>query len=132
MMSRCIPFVSQMSDRETTKWIEALRAVLLGYEVMTLADCSTQQYTDAQIAIVANPDAADFKKLPNLQWVQSLWAGVEQLLLETQLNNVAIKNSASTPPIAQLRGWCKPGECSEHPCVCCFVAATFDTIVLLR
>ena len=89
-MSRCIPFVSQISDREIAEWLEALRAVLPGYDVMPLADCSMQQCAEAQVAIVANPHAADLKKLPHLQWVQSLWAGVDQLLIETQLNNVAI------------------------------------------
>jgi glyoxylate/hydroxypyruvate reductase A len=34
----------------------------------------------AQVAIVANPDPAEVAALPNLVWVQSLWAGVERLV----------------------------------------------------
>lgn len=35
-----------------------------------------------EVAIVANPDPALVMALPRLKWVQSLWAGVERLLLE--------------------------------------------------
>ncbi|MDC4987825.1 glyoxylate/hydroxypyruvate reductase A [Acinetobacter baumannii] len=34
------------------------------------------------VAIVANPDPNDLKKLPELQWVHSVWAGVDKLVTE--------------------------------------------------
>lgn len=99
-MSHLIPFVAQMSDRETTEWLIALSAVLPGYEIVALADCSPQQCAASQMAIMANPSVTDLSKLPNLQWVQSLWAGVEQLLLETQHRDVAIVRM-SDPQLAK-------------------------------
>lgn len=99
-MSQLIPFVAQLSDGETTAWLEVLREVLPGYEIAALADCSPQQCAASQMAIVANPNSAGLNKLPNLRWVQSLWAGIEQLLLETRHRNVAIVRM-SDPQLAK-------------------------------
>ncbi|WP_288960911.1 NAD(P)-dependent oxidoreductase, partial [uncultured Sulfitobacter sp.] len=35
---------------------------------------------DTEVAIVANPDPEQLQNMPNLKWVQSLWAGVENLV----------------------------------------------------
>lgn len=99
-MSRLIPFVAQLSDHETTEWLIALSAVLPDYEIVALANCSPQQCAASQMAVVAHPHVADLNKLPNVQWVQSLWAGVEQLLLETQHRDVAIVRM-SDPQLAK-------------------------------
>src|SRR5690606_3677210 len=37
---------------------------------------------EVEVAIVANPDPASIRRFPALQWVQSLWAGVEKLVAE--------------------------------------------------
>lgn len=48
---------------------------LVPFRAMKAADRAT-----ARIAVVANPDPAEVAALPNLVWVQSLWAGVEKLV----------------------------------------------------
>ena len=37
-------------------------------------------YKKIDVAIVANPNPTEVKKLVNLKWIQSVWAGVEKLV----------------------------------------------------
>jgi glyoxylate/hydroxypyruvate reductase A len=43
---------------------------------------SDSQVNNVDIAVVANPDPKELARFPNLVWIQSLWAGVEQLIGE--------------------------------------------------
>ena len=77
-----IPFVSRIGDADAAAWLQALAAALPGHRVAPLAQLDAAERQAARVAIVANPDPRDLRSLPNLQWVQSLWAGVERLLAE--------------------------------------------------
>lgn len=74
-----IAWVSTLDSRERIKWLSILNSQLHGAVVMDLAQMSDDQKQQCQVAIVANPDVADLLMLPKLQWVQSVWAGVERL-----------------------------------------------------
>lgn len=89
-MRVALPFVAQLADDDETAWLEVLRSVLLDYELLQLSDLTAEQRAAAEVAIVANPNPADLATLPNLKWVQSLWAGVERLVAETQEASFAI------------------------------------------
>lgn len=89
-MSRVIPFLAELTHDEKTAWLEALRKALPTYEVAPLGELTATQRASAEVAIVANPDPTDLSALPNLKWLQSLWAGVERLLAETSEANFAI------------------------------------------
>ena len=78
-----IPFLTQLTD-DGKAWLDALRTALPDHDVLPLEQLSAGQCAAAEVAIVVNPDPADLAALPNLKWVQSLWAGVERLLAETQ------------------------------------------------
>ena len=82
-MKPIIPFVSEASQDERREWRDALPEALADIAVVkpfeTLMD---EERRAARVAIVANPDPAQVAALPNLVWVQSLWAGVERLMTE--------------------------------------------------
>ena len=49
---------------------------------LILAPCWRPERAAARVALVANPDPAELAALPALEWVQSLWAGVERIVAE--------------------------------------------------
>lgn len=56
-------------------------------------ELSMPERSECRVAVVANPRPEDLRQLPNLQWVQSVWAGVEKLVAAlgpTQLNIVRL------------------------------------------
>ncbi|MEM6252820.1 MAG: glyoxylate/hydroxypyruvate reductase A [Cyanobacteria bacterium P01_D01_bin.156] len=82
-MSVKIPFIGRINANERNRWITALTQAApadLDICVAPLAECSEEEKHIVEVAIVANPDPAELEQLPNLKWVQSLWAGVETLL----------------------------------------------------
>ena len=81
-MSTIIPFVSRIEKTERQEWLAALRAAIPNYTIEALSELTDNELASAQVAIVANPDPAELKRLPNLVWVQSLWAGVERMVRE--------------------------------------------------
>ena len=82
-MRAVLPFVMQMND-DGAIWLDALRAAMPEHDLSPLEELTADQRAAAEVAIVANPDPADLAALSNLKWVQSLWAGVERLLADTQ------------------------------------------------
>ncbi|MEO1386382.1 MAG: glyoxylate/hydroxypyruvate reductase A [Cyanobacteria bacterium J06634_6] len=83
-MTTTIPFAARLSGAETKAWLKALQEGLPNYNVLPLEALTMEQQSSAQVAIVANPSPASLDRLPNLKWVQSLWAGVEQLVFDMQ------------------------------------------------
>lgn len=74
-----IPFVHTLAAQEEAEWIAAIEALSPDLTLRPLAALSAAARTQARVAVVANPDPAELAGLPNLAWVQSLWAGVERL-----------------------------------------------------
>jgi len=82
-MTAVVPFVSEASQDERQAWRNALPEALSGIAVVKpFEDLTDEERNTAKVAIVANPDPAKVAALPNLVWVQSLWAGVERLTAE--------------------------------------------------
>jgi glyoxylate/hydroxypyruvate reductase len=79
-----IPFVSRMRADDAASWLAALNAAMPGRQVVPLAELTPAERAAAAVAIVADPDPADLLPMHRLVWVQSLWAGVERMLSETQ------------------------------------------------
>lgn len=79
-MSKPIAFVGQVDAEERAAWLGALSGALKGEEILEIEALSDAQCTEVEIAIVANPDPADLARLSSLKWVQSVWAGVENLI----------------------------------------------------
>ncbi|MGV2977643.1 2-hydroxyacid dehydrogenase [Roseibium alexandrii] len=82
-MMPLIPFVSEVGGVERKAWKDALPEALSGIaQVKAFDDLTQVEREEATVAIVANPDPTKVASLPNLAWVQSLWAGVERLVAE--------------------------------------------------
>ena len=77
-----IPFVTRVNEEETKKWLKALRLAMPDHTILPLHKLNEAECQSCEVAIVANPDPFELAGLPNLKWVQSLWAGVEGLLAE--------------------------------------------------
>lgn len=85
-----IPFAAQLVTSEKKAWLAALQAVLPDHDVLLLEELTAEKRGLVEVAIAANPNPAHLSALPNLKWVQSLWAGVETLVAETQGAQFAI------------------------------------------
>ncbi|GAA0776342.1 glyoxylate/hydroxypyruvate reductase A [Roseibium denhamense] len=82
-MKPIVPFLSSAASEERGMWSQTLPAALNDIaDVLAFEDMTPAQRAAARVAIVANPDPAEVRALPNLKWVQSLWAGVERLTAE--------------------------------------------------
>ncbi len=85
-----LPFLSRSSAADTAEWIAALSRAMPNERIVAFDQLTDDERTNAQVAIVANPEPAQLEQLPALQWVHSLWAGVERLVSEYRNESVAI------------------------------------------
>jgi glyoxylate/hydroxypyruvate reductase len=89
-LNNIIPFVARLNESETAAWITALSMAMPQERIVAFSQLKTDERAAARVAIVANPDPAQLDQMPSLQWVQSLWAGVERLLTELRDPNLGI------------------------------------------
>ena len=81
-----LPLLSQESESVQLKMLADLSAALPNERIDLIDNFTTQQLAEVEVAIAANPTPAMFEQLPKLQWVQSMWAGVENMLEDAVLN----------------------------------------------
>ena len=75
-----VPFLSEADGGEREEWKHALPEGLRGIvTVKPFAELTEAERLTARVAIVANPSLEEVAALPALEWVHSLWAGVERL-----------------------------------------------------
>jgi glyoxylate/hydroxypyruvate reductase A len=79
-MSDPIALITNIRSGYEASYLSALASAMPAEQVILFRELSAEQHARVQIAIVANPDPADVIALPSLVWMQSLWAGVEQLV----------------------------------------------------
>ena len=79
-MKRIIPFTGRLSDQEARLWIDQLQSAMPDFSIRHLDTLNSEQSAVAEVAIVANPDAERLSRLENLKWIQSVWAGVDEML----------------------------------------------------
>lgn len=82
--SNLIALVTRLSPEAEQGWLATLRRAMPNETILSIREMDENQRQCTDIAIVANPDPADLRRLPRLAWVHSLWAGVERLVLELQ------------------------------------------------
>ncbi len=88
MMKQPIAFVAGIDQAETDLWLALFREVMPEEEVVIFD--ALPDLTQVEVAIAANPKPDDLLKLPNLKWIQSLWAGVEGILKEKSLDHIPL------------------------------------------
>ncbi|UHC16524.1 glyoxylate/hydroxypyruvate reductase A [Methylobacterium currus] len=89
-MSEPIAFLGKLDAEEEAGFLAALSAALPEETIRPFRLLSAEERAGIRIAIVANPDPAEVALLPNLAWIQSLWAGVERLVRDLGQNGVPI------------------------------------------
>ncbi|WP_419912114.1 2-hydroxyacid dehydrogenase [Hoeflea sp.] len=89
-MKATIPFVARTDDADRETWLEALRAAMPSFKIDAFETLNGEQRQAARVAIVADPDPADLGQLPNLEWIHSLWAGVERIVTELPVDGPKI------------------------------------------
>ncbi|WP_250520650.1 MULTISPECIES: glyoxylate/hydroxypyruvate reductase A [unclassified Caballeronia] len=92
-MPATIAFLSRMSAEYQAPYLAALQSALPEETIQPLQALTPAQRAVTTIAIVANPAPEDVAALPKLLWIQSLWAGVEQLVAGLP---------AGSPPVVRL------------------------------
>jgi hypothetical protein len=90
MSNAAIPFLAAKDSPEAAEWVGALRAAMPDERIVTFEDLNEEARSEARLAIVANPDPADLRRLPKLCWVHSVWAGVERLLADPENSRLHI------------------------------------------
>ncbi len=75
-----ILLATRLSANEQAQWLALLQAALPNERFVTTREAPIDHLID--IAVVANPAPATLQTLPNLRFIQSLWAGVETLLYD--------------------------------------------------
>ena len=73
----------RFDDAERDLWREALAAAMPSHELLIEPEAAARR--DIEVAIVANPAPGVLQGLPRLRLVQSLWAGVERLIVDPTL-----------------------------------------------
>jgi glyoxylate/hydroxypyruvate reductase len=73
--------VGRFNPDEANRWRAALAAALPHVQWLS-AEETHAQASDITVAVVANPAPGALQGLPNLRLVQSLWAGVDKLLVD--------------------------------------------------
>ena len=76
---RIIPFLAAPASTSTEAWVAALQAAMPEEKIIAFNELSEAGKASCKVAIVANPDPAQLQQLPQLEWVQSVWAGVDRL-----------------------------------------------------
>lgn len=109
-MATLIPFSGQVDDTERDQWIEAINKKCSQASVVPIEQLSQTERKNTEVAIVASPDPATLIDLPNLKWLQSLWAGVEDLLT-ANINPATRIVRLTDPQLAQsmadaVLAWC--------------------------
>ena len=79
-MKSIVPFISMLPKADIDDWLKVLKKKLPKERVAKFSSLKKSDYKKIDIAIVANPNPTEVKKLVNLKWVQSVWVGVEKLV----------------------------------------------------
>jgi glyoxylate/hydroxypyruvate reductase A len=85
-----IPFIASAGYANSSHWIAALQLAMPHERIIAFSELSQQQKQQCRLAIVANPDPAELRSLPQLLWLHSVWAGVERLLTDVGSSNLKI------------------------------------------
>jgi len=109
-MSTVIPFAGQIESSERDQWIEAINASTELFTVTPIDNLVKTDKNNTEVAIVANPDPSQLDGLPQLKWLQSLWAGVDTLLASELKSNIKIVR-LTDPQMAEtmseaVLAWC--------------------------
>jgi glyoxylate/hydroxypyruvate reductase A len=79
-MKSIVPFISMLPKADIDQWLKILKKKLPKERIVKFSSLKKSDYKKIDVAIVANPNPTEVKKLENLKWIQSVWVGVEKLV----------------------------------------------------
>ena len=79
-MKSIVPFISSLPKADIDQWLKVLKKKLPKERIIKFSNLKKSDYQNIDVAIVANPNPVEVKKLVNLNWIQSVWVGVEKLV----------------------------------------------------
>jgi glyoxylate/hydroxypyruvate reductase len=79
-MKSIVPFISMLPKADIDQWLKILKKKLPKERIVKFSNLKKSDYKKIDVAIVANPNPNEVKKLVNLKWIQSVWVGVEKLV----------------------------------------------------
>lgn len=103
-MKVTIPFSGNVNDEERQEWIESINQHSRLATLKPFTALSADERKLARLSVVADPDPNDLRLLPNLEWIQSLWAGVEKILgadIDTRIRVVRLTDPMMAESMAQ-------------------------------
>jgi glyoxylate/hydroxypyruvate reductase A len=83
-----LALIGSFAPGEQREWLEALRQAMPRERILPLDEIAKPD--EVAVAIVANPDPAQVRRLGKLAWMQSLWAGVEKLVAEPAFATIPV------------------------------------------
>ncbi|MCP9308367.1 2-hydroxyacid dehydrogenase [Zymomonas mobilis] len=88
MQKAPILLATRLSPMIEAQWQENLQAIMPEENILSLNQIHDRR--GIEIALVANPPSGILGDFPDLKWIQSLWAGVENLLTDKTLPKIPI------------------------------------------
>ena len=85
-----VAFIGEVEMTEQKSWIESINEHSKSFNLLPLASIPAATVDQVEVAVVANPDPDTLNALPNLKWIQSLWAGVEGILGSSLRHDISI------------------------------------------
>jgi glyoxylate/hydroxypyruvate reductase A len=89
-MKSIVPFISMLPKADIDQWLKILKKKLPKERIVKFSNLKKSDYKKIEVAIVANPNPTEVKKLVNLKWIQSVWVGVEKLVESFKSERVKI------------------------------------------
>jgi glyoxylate/hydroxypyruvate reductase len=89
-MKSIVPFISMLPKADIDQWLKILKKKLPMERIVKFSNLKKSDYKKIDVAIVANPNPTEVKKLVNLKWIQSVWVGVEKLVESFKSERVKI------------------------------------------
>jgi glyoxylate/hydroxypyruvate reductase len=89
-MKSIVPFISMLPKADIDQWLKILKKKLPKERIVKFSNLKKSDYKKIDVAIVANPNPTEVKKLLNLKWIQSVWVGVEKLVESFKSERVKI------------------------------------------
>ena len=89
-MKSIVPFISMLPKADIDQWLKILKKKLPKERIVKFSNLKKLDYKKIDVAIVANPNPTEVKKLVNLKWIQSVWVGVEKLVESFKSERVKI------------------------------------------
>ena len=89
-MKSIVPFISMLPKADIDQWLKILKKKLPKERIVKFSNLKKSDYKKIDVAIVANPNPTEVKKLLNLKWIQSVWVCVEKLVESFKSERVKI------------------------------------------